>query len=154
MNTNPILGFLKAILLFGSLRVIFVKEDKNMQIIMEDGKLFRVFRHIKIRDNQLESPKAVFVVRFHPKNMTVQENIRFSVLPMMIFIGFRGFREKYWCVNDETGLCQGIYAWQTVEDAENYSRSIAMRFMSNRSNPDSVNFRIINQEKEMQKLFS
>ena len=36
MNTNPILYLLKTLLLFGSLRVIFVKEDKNKQIVMED----------------------------------------------------------------------------------------------------------------------
>jgi hypothetical protein len=29
MNTNPILSLLKTFLLFGSLRVIFVEEDKN-----------------------------------------------------------------------------------------------------------------------------
>jgi hypothetical protein len=120
---------------------------------MEDGNKFRVFRHVKIRDWHLTEPEAVFVVRFRPQNMTVMENIRFSVLPMMILLGFRGFREKYWCVNDETGLCQGIYAWQTMKDAENYSKSIAMRFMANRSDPESVNFRIINQKQEKYWLF-
>ncbi len=153
MNTNPLLCLLKTLLLFGSLRVIFVKEDKNKQIVMEDGMKFRVFRHVKIRARQLAEPEAVFVVRFRPQNMTVKENIRFSVIPMMILMGFRGFREKYWCVNDETGLCQGIYAWQTMEDAENYSKSIAMRFMADRSDPESVNFRIINQEREKHWLF-
>jgi hypothetical protein len=120
---------------------------------MEDGTRFRVFRHVKIRAQQLERPNAVFIVRFRPRNMTVRQNIRFSLLPMMIFMGFRGFREKYWCVNDETGLCQGIYAWQSMEDAENYSKSIAMRFMANRSDPNSVNFKIISQEQEPYWLF-
>ena len=153
MNTNPILCFLKTVLLFTSCRVTFVKEDKNKQIVMEDGNTFRVFRHVKIREPQLTAPAAAFVVRFCPRNMTVAQNIRFSVFPMLILLGFRGFREKYWCVNDETGLCQGVYAWQTVEDAENYSKSIAMRFMSNRSDPESVNFKIINQEREKYWLF-
>lgn len=153
MKTNPLLGLLKTLLLFGSLRVTFVKGDKHEQIVMEDGMRFRVFRHVKIRAPQLGKPKAVFIVRFRPRNMTVRENIRFSLLPMMIFMGFRGFREKYWCVNDETGLCQGVYAWQTMEDAENYSKSIAMRFMANRSDPESVHFRIISQEREKHWLF-
>ena len=153
MNTNPILGFLKTLLLFANNRVIFLKKDKNKQIGMEDGMKFRVFRHVKIRGRQLIEPEAVFIVRFRPQNMTVKENIRFSLLPMMIFMGFRGFREKYWCVNDETGLCQGVYAWQTIEDAENYSKSIAMRFMSRRSDPESVNFRVINQKREKYWLF-
>ena len=153
MNTNPILSLLRTIFLFLCGRVTFVKEDKNRQIVMEDGKSFRVFRHVKIRGRYPAEPAAAFVVRFCPRNMTASQNIRFSVLPMLILLGFHGFREKYWCVNDETGLCQGVYAWQTIEDAENYSRSIAMRFMRNRSTPESVNFKVISQEQEKYWLF-
>jgi hypothetical protein len=153
MKTNPILGLFKTLLLFVSRRVSFIKEDVDKQILMEDGTRFRVFRHVKIWAPQLETPKAVFIVRFRPRNMTVKQNIRFSLLPMMIFMGFRGFREKYWCVNDETGLCQGVYAWQSMEDAENYSKSIAMRFMANRSDPESLSFKIISQEQEQYRLF-
>lgn len=153
MNTNPMLGFLNTLLLFIRLCVDFIREDRDKQIVMEDGMKFRVFRHVKIQSPQSEKPKAVFIVRFCPKNMTVDQNIRFSLFPMLIFMGFRGFREKYWCVNDETGLCQGVYAWQTLEDAENYSKSIAMRFMANRSDPESVSFKIISQEQEPYWLF-
>ena len=153
MNTNPILGFFRTLLLFVSRRVTFIKEDVDKQILMEDGSGFRVFRHVKIRAPQLERPKAAFIVRFCPRNMTVKQNIRFSLLPMMIFMGFRGFREKYWCVNDETGLCQGVYAWQSMEDAENYSKSIALRFMANRSDPESLSFKIISQEQDSYWLF-
>ena len=153
MSTNPILCLWKTLLLFASHRVIFIKEDQNKQIVMEDGTTFRVFRHVRIHARQSPQPAAAFVVRFCPRNMTVAQNIRFSVLPMLILLGFRGFREKYWCVNDRTGLCQGVYAWQTLEDAQNYSKSIAMRFMFNRSDPESVDFRIINQEREKYWLF-
>ncbi len=153
MSTHPVLGLLRTLLLFGSLRITFIKEDRDKQITMEDGMKFRVFRHVKIQASHQGRPKAVFIVRFCPRNMTVKQNIRFSLIPMMIFMGFKGFREKYWCVNDETGLCQGAYAWQTLEDAENYSKSIALRFMANRSDPESVNFRIIGQEQEPYWLF-
>jgi hypothetical protein len=153
MNTNPVMGLLRTLFLFCSLRVTFIKDDRHRQIVMEDGARFRVFRHVKIWDSQSGSPKAVFIVRFRPRNMTVKQNIRFSLIPMMIFIGFHGFREKYWCVNDETSLCQGVYAWQTMEDAENYSKSIAMRFMVNRSDPESVNFKIISQAQKPYWLF-
>jgi hypothetical protein len=153
MSINPILGFLKTTILLISLRVIFLRKDKNKQIVMEDGQKFRVFRHVKIRYKQSVKPEAVFVVRFRPKNMTVKGNIRFSVIPMMVFMGFHGFCEKYWCVNDETGLCQGVYAWQTIEDAENYSKSIAMRFMTKRSDPKSVSFKIVDQRHEKYWLF-
>jgi hypothetical protein len=154
MTTNPVVGFLKTIILFICGRIVFIKQDQNRQIIMEDGMRFRVFRHVKVRTKNSAEPKGVFVVRFRPRGMTVQQNIRFSLLPMMIFMGFRGFREKYWCVNDETGLCQGVYAWQTMDDAQNYSQSIAMRFMTNRSYPNSVQCQVLNQEQDLSWLFA
>jgi hypothetical protein len=153
MNTNPIWGFLRTILLLLSLRVHFLKKDVNKTITMEDGQTFRVFRHVRIRTADPKRPEGAFVVRFKPENMTVDQNIRFSLLPMMIFMGFHGFCEKYWCVNDETGLCQGVYAWQTIKDAENYSKSIAMRFMTNRSDPKSVSARVIDQSTQVYWLF-
>lgn len=154
MNTNPIRGFVRTILLFLTLRVNFLREDVGRTITMEDGKTFRIFRHVRIRTADLEQPEGVFIVRFKPNHMTVNQNIRFSLLPMMVIMGFHGFREKYWCVNDETGLCQGVYAWQTVEDADNYSKSIAMRFMTNRSDPKSVSMRVIDQKAEVYWLFN
>ncbi len=145
MNTHPLLGFSRTLFLFLSFRVTFDRANRNREIVMEDGTRFRIFRHVRIRTDHRAEPQAVFVVRFKPKGMSVQQNIRFSLLPMMIFMGFRGFREKYWCVDDDTGLCQGVYAWQTLEDARNYSQSIAMRFMMERSYPESVSFQILDQ---------
>ncbi|OHD57124.1 MAG: hypothetical protein A2Y33_09370 [Spirochaetes bacterium GWF1_51_8] len=121
---------------------------------MDDGKKFTVFRHVVIRPGKnAPEPQAVFVVRFRPKKMSVRANIRFSLLPMMIFMGFSGFRSKYWAVDYETGLCQGLYEWQTAADAENYSRSVAMRFMAKRSDPVSVEWRIVEKGKDKKSLF-
>ncbi len=149
MNTNPVLGFVRTVLLFLTLRVNFLRKDVGSTITMEDGQTFRIFRHVRIRTANSKPPESVFVVRFKPNHMTINQNIWFSLLPMLIIIGFHGFREKYWCVNDETGLCQGVYAWQTVEDAENYSKSVAMRFMTNRSDPKSVSARVIDQRADI-----
>lgn len=121
MQTNPIFGILHTLWLFLTFRVHYFREDAGMKITMKDRQSFRVFRHVQIRRPGAPRPQGVFIVRFRPANMTVAHNIRFSLLPMMIFMGFTGFREKYWCVDDATGLCQGAYAWQTVEDARRYS---------------------------------
>lgn len=153
MNTNPVWGFVRTIALFLTFRVHYQKKDVGRMITMEDGQTFRIFRHVKIQAAKLNRPEGAFVVRFRPQNMTVDQNIRFSLLPMMIFMGFHGFREKFWCVDDKTGLCQGVYTWQTVKDAENYSKSIAMRFMTNRSDPESVSAKIIDQKDEAYWLF-
>jgi hypothetical protein len=144
---NPVVGFLKTIFLFIMKKVKFDNHEINKTITMPDGKVFRIFRQVKILSNKSE-PKAYFIVRFKPKKMGIQQNIRFSILPMMVFMGFKGFRSKYWAVDYETGLCQGLYEWQTVEDAENYSKSIAMKFMARRSYPELLEYKIVDKSKE------
>jgi hypothetical protein len=146
LGTNPFIGFIRTLFLFLTGKVRFVPKSKGKCLMMEDGKEFEVFRHVRIVGKTEALPEAVFVVRFKP-HMSTKKNIVFSLLPMMIFMGFRGFREKYWAVDRKTGLCQGLYKWQTVKDAENYSKSIAVRFMSGRSVPGTVDLRIIDQSK-------
>ncbi len=145
--TNPIIGFIRTCLLFISGKVIFDRSVVNKKILMEDRE-FTIFRRVKIKAKTSCEPEAFFLVRFKPLDMTPEENIRFSKLPMMIFMGFRGFRSKYWAVDFETGLCQGLYEWQTVQDAKNYAASIAMRFMTKRSDPKSVEYKIVDKRKE------
>lgn len=145
MNTNPMIGVIHTIFLFITGRVRFFKGSVGKEMIMEDGKKFKVFRHVIIRPwkETAERPEAVFIIRFQPANMSVKGNIRFSLIPMIIFMGFRGFCSKYWMVDETTGLCQGIYEWKTMQDAENYSKSIAVTFMTKRSVPGTVEFKII-----------
>ena len=124
----------------------FLSADNGRTLSMEDSEQFTVFRHVKVKG--AGEPAGVFVVRFTPVRMSVRQNIRFSVLPMIPLLGMRGFREKFWCVNRETGMCQGVYAWQTVADAEAYASSVALRFMTGRSLPGSVTHRILDQSEE------
>ena len=141
-DTNPVLGFLRTLGLFLAGRVRFHPEDVGLQLETDDGERYRVFCRVVIR-REAPPPGALFVVRFTPAHMSVRQNIRFSRLPLLIFMGFRGFRSKYWCVDDRTGACEGVYEWQTPADAEAYVASIAFRFMTNRSIPGSVSHRIL-----------
>jgi hypothetical protein len=127
-------------------RVRFPRAEIGRLLTMEDGKQFTVFRHAKV--GARGEPTGVFIVRFTPAHMSVRQNIRFSLLPMIPLLGMRGFREKYWCVNEQTGECQGVYAWQTLADAEAYAHSIALRFMSGRSLPGSVSNQIHDQSQQ------
>jgi hypothetical protein len=140
--TQPLRGLLRTIGLFLAGRVRFHPDDNGRELVTEDGTSFRVFRHVTIRSDA-PAPRALFVVRFTPAHMSVQQNIRFSRLPLLIFMGFTGFRSKYWCVDDRTGACEGVYEWQTAADAEAYAASFALRFMTNRSVPGSVSHRIL-----------
>jgi hypothetical protein len=80
---------------------------------------------------------------FHVAGMSVRQNIVFSLLPMCLILGLPGFRSKLWMYHPENGDSSGYYEWDTIEDAENYSHSIAARFMINRSVPGSVSFKVI-----------
>ena len=84
-------------------------------------------------------PGATLVVRFRVAGMTVRQNILFSWLPIPFFVGFPGFRSKLWMV-DPTGLYQGAYEWDTVEDAGAYAWSFTMRFMTMRSIPGTISY--------------
>lgn len=143
--TNPVIGFINTIGLFISGRIVFDIEVIGKTIYYKDKK-FEIFRRVRIKNR--ENSKAYFIIRFKPKNMTAEQNIEFSRLPMMIFMGFKGFCSKYWAVDYSIGLCQGFYEWETEEDAINYSKSIALRFMKNRSEKESVEYWIINKDKE------
>ncbi len=142
-QTNPIYGLFHTCMLFLHGRVTFLRQDEHKTICMADGQNFRVFRHVVIKTDNPKPPEAVFIVRFRPARMSINQNIRFSRLPMMIFMGFGGFREKYWCVDDSSGLCQGVYFWQQWRDAKAYAASIAMRFMTQRSDPNLVSACIV-----------
>ena len=122
-------------------RVQFLRGDVGRTLTMDDGERFTVFRHVKV--DAPGEPTGAFIVRFTPARMSVRQNIRFSLLPMVPLLGLRGFREKYWSVNEQTGQCQGLYAWQTVADAQAYASSVALRFMTGRSLPGSVSHQIL-----------
>jgi hypothetical protein len=139
------LGLVHSLVLLVTGRVRFLR-DTGRTLTMEDGEQFTVFRHAKL--DAPGEPAGVFIVRFTPAHMSVRQNIRFSMLPMIPLLGFNGFREKYWCVNERTGMCQGVYAWQTVADAEAYANSIALRFMTGRSVPGSISHQVLDQSGE------
>lgn len=63
-------------------------------------------------------------------------------------MGFKGFRSKYWCVNEDTGMCQGVHEWDKLEDAKHYSKSIAVKNMTKRSKPGSVSYEVLDNIKE------
>ncbi len=105
------------------------------------GKQYKIFRNVEIQKNKKE-PEGWFIVRFTLENMSVQKNRLFSRIPMLVLFLFKGFRSKYWLMDEETNTCMGVYRWQTRRDAERYSSSIAMKFMTKRSKEGSVQFEV------------
>jgi hypothetical protein len=83
------------------------------------------------------------MVRFRLSGMNVENNKRFSWLPVPFFIGLPGLRSKLWTINHQNNYFQGIYQWENEEYARKYSQSFAYSFMSRRSVKGSVSFKII-----------
>jgi len=145
MIMNPFRSFLNTLSYLLHRRLHFPKERQGEGLTMADGQTFTIFRQVRVdpAPGQPQNPQATLTVRFQVANMTARQNELFSLLPMPFFIGLPGFRSKLWTVNIQTGVSQGVYRWDTAEDAENYANSFAMRFMTRRSVPGSVSWQII-----------
>ncbi len=136
MKFNPLLVILKSIGLLLGGRAQFPKDRIGETIIREDDQKFTVFREVvmKPKANQAEAPGGVFRVWFHTR-AAQPTTIRLSYLTLFGFLGLPGFRSKLWLINKTTGEFGGIYEWDTVQDANNYDKSYAMRFSKWRSVP-------------------
>ena len=123
-------------------RLHFPRNRVGKEFIM-DGERWIIFREAVVdpRKDQPSKPGAIFRPRFHVAGMSLRQNIVFSLLPMCLILGLPGFRSKLWMYHPENGDSAGYYEWDTIEDAENYSHSMAARFMINRSVPGSVSFK-------------
>ena len=144
MRFNPFLSFLRTLSYVLRGRLHFPKDRVGEVVTMEDGQEFVIFRQAIVdpSQNQPEEPGATLRVRFHVARMSPKQNKLFSLLPIPFFVGLPGFRSKLWMLNEASGDCQGIYEWDTVEDVKNYASSFAMKFMTIRSVPGSVSYKI------------
>lgn len=144
MKLNPIFSVLKTLLNSIQGQIHFPNSFNGMKVKMEDNQEFEIFRHVVIGDKG-DTPEngAVFIVRFKLSNMSIEENKRFSRLPIPMFIGLPGFKAKFWMCDERSGYNQGIYQWQSYRDAVNYSNSFAMNFMSKRSEKGSVSYYVL-----------
>lgn len=126
-------------------RVRFPRDRVGSVVTMPNGRDYTVFRQVVLRPRpgQPDQPGALFTPYFHVAGMSPGLNRLFSLLPIPFFVGLPGFRSKLWLVDPATGDFAGLYEWDTVEDAESYSRSFAMRFMTRRSVPGSVSCEVI-----------
>ena len=125
-------------------RVHFPNKYIGENLTMEDGKKFLVFRRLKISDkNNITDGFAVFKVRFKFKNLSLGVNKRLSMIPAPFLIGMKGFREKYWTINEDTGTFQGIYQWESKEFANNYPNSFIFKLMTKRSAKGTLSYEII-----------
>ncbi|MBT3339023.1 MAG: hypothetical protein HN855_08265 [Anaerolineae bacterium] len=137
---NPLLSFLKTHWYLLTGRLHFPKERVGESFALEDFQEFTIFRQVIVDppEGELPKPSALFRVRFRVANMSPEQNKYFSILPIPFFIGLPGFRSKLWMHDHVTGESQGVYHWDTLEDAQNYVNSFAMKFMNRRAVAGSI----------------
>ena len=123
-------------------RVHFPKQHIGQDLIMEDGEKFAVFRRLRIGGKtDVTDGCAAFKVRFQFKSFTPSTNKRLSMIPAPFLIGMKGFREKYWTINENTDYFQGIYQWESREMAERYPDSFIFKLMTKRSTLEHCHMR-------------
>lgn len=141
---NPVKSLLKTIMNLILGNISFPGKYKGKTVVMSTGEKYKIFRHIKIKSSkELNPDRSVFIVQFKLKNMSTSKNRLFSLLPIAMFVGLPGFKEKFWMCNNDTGINQGIYQWESYNAAKDYSNSFAVKFMTKRSVPGSVKYNII-----------
>jgi hypothetical protein len=136
-QTPPFL-LARATVLLLSGRIYFPKNPLG-EIILGDED-FRIFRQMILTPSgaQPEHPRAIFKVCFHFASFSINTNRILSLIPIPFIVAEPGFRSKTWLIGQKTGIFQGLYEWDTVEDAENYWDSFPMKLMKKRALPGSL----------------
>jgi hypothetical protein len=110
---------------------------------MDDGKEFKIFRHMHLKSNRQSENGVIFIVRFKFKKFSHNANIRLSRIPIPLIAGFPGFRHKFWMIDWKTDYWQGIYQWKNVEAIEEYKKSFVLGIMNKRAIDQSISYDII-----------
>ena len=108
--------------------------------IVQEEEPFKVFRQMTVdpTGDQRQAPGAIFRVSFQYATFSTDMNKMLSLIPIPFIAAQPGFRSKTWLLGQETGTTQGLYEWDTVEDAENYWMSFPMQLLKRRSVPESL----------------
>jgi hypothetical protein len=145
IRCNPFICFLITIgnVLRG--RVHFPKEHRGKTLRMDDGQVFTIFRHVRLNRSKYNSEATlpVFIVRFKFAKLSQKANKLMSLIPIPLIVGFPGFREKIWMVNEETGYWQGMYQWESEQTIEDYQQSFVLGMMNKRSVQTSLSCTIL-----------
>lgn len=121
----------------------FPSNYTNKIVRTENGKEFKIFRHMHLKSNgQLENG-AIFIVRFKFKKFSHDANIRLSRIPILLIAGFPGFIDKLWMIDWKTDYWQGIYQWENSEAIEKYKKSFVLGMMNKRAIEHSISYVII-----------
>ena len=125
-----------------TLKIKFPKRYCSKTVQMKDGLKLKIFRHMKLEKNKT-SPGAILIVRFKFSRFSHKTNMKTSLIPIPLIVGFPGFRDKFWMIDWETGFWQGIYQWDNIAAVEKYKKSFVLGMMNKRSVKSSISYTAI-----------
>ena len=133
MKNIPPVQFCRAIKYFLQGRLHFEKEIIGQ--IMSGDDDYVVFRKIVLDapEQETRNPEAIFRVTFHFRGLSSSTNKKLSLLPIPFIVAQKGFRSKTWMIGRKTGMFQGLYEWDTAQDAREYWDSFPMKMMKRRA---------------------
>ena len=119
--------------------------EKRLGEVIQGKENFIIFRQAVLdpTGTQPERPGARLAVRFQFRRFSLETNRILSIIPIPFILAQPGFRSKIWMFRKGTGEFQGLYEWDTVEDAEKYRFSFPMKLMKKRAVPESLTYEII-----------
>lgn len=144
MKVNPIYSYLKYKWFKWKKRVVIIDSEGEILDFGEEHP-YEVFKEIYLKDhdNKIINGRFIFRVRFKAPRYTMKEVLENTEKTIPFFAGLPGFCQKKFCICKESEKFRGVYEWETVKDAKNYSRSFAMKFMKKRSVPFPISFEIV-----------
>jgi hypothetical protein len=75
---------------------------------------------------------------FRKARFAAKTNRFLSLIPIPFIVAQQGFRSKTWMMGQKTGAYQGLYEWDSIEDAEKYWTSFPMKLMKRRAVPETL----------------
>jgi len=124
-------------------RVHFAK-DSIGDVEHGEDEDFEVFRKVVLKPSkdQPEKPGAILIVRFSFASFAAKTNRFLSLIPIPFIVAQQGFRSKTWMIGQKTGAFQGLYEWDSIEDAQKYWTSFPMKLMKRRAVPETLSHEI------------
>ena len=150
-SQSPPVLFTRAIALCLKRCVHFPKSQYGNSV--QEKEEFIIFRKVIVDpvDNQTIKPKALFKVYFQFARFSLKVNKILSLIPIPFIIAQPGFRSKTWLTGKDTDTFQGLYEWDSVEDAKRYWNSFPLKLMKRRAIPDTLKYEIIEMKDEAKK---
>lgn len=142
---NEMLEYVSRTHAYRAARRLRSPKDRIGQVFTNaDGHEFEVFKETVLDPaGEERSPEAMFRVQFQVPGIRKWRDRLIIALKAPIFVGAPGFRSKLWMVDEPNNTYQGVYEWETLADAEAYTHSASMAFMTQVAVPGGISYEIV-----------